>query len=164
VTRRLVIGIGNPGRGDDGAGREAARRLALRRDAGIETRECRGEATELMDAWCGASDVILVDACRGAGPIGSVHAFAAEDALRLARLRHASTHSLGVAAAVGLARALGSLPARLVIYAIEAGATDVGPRLSPEVDRGVQEVVDLVVRDSECQPCDGRSPSGAPAR
>ncbi len=157
MTRRLVIGIGNPERGDDGAGRQVARRLAVRCHDGIETCECGGEATELMDTWSGAEDVVLVDACRGAGPRGSVHRFGPEDALRLARLRHASTHSLGVAAAIGLARALGSLPKRLVIYAIEAGATDEGCGLSPEVDRGVHEVVDLVMRDSECQPCDARS-------
>jgi hydrogenase maturation protease len=148
VTQRLVIGIGNLGRGDDGAGREVARRLAVRCEGEIETRECSGEATSLMDAWADASDVVLVDACRGAGPGGSVHRFGPDDALRLARLRHASTHSLGVAAAIGLARALGSLPKRLSIYAIEAGATDEGCGLSPEVDRGVQEVVDVVMRAS----------------
>jgi hydrogenase maturation protease len=151
VTRRLVIGIGNPERGDDGAGREVARRLAARGDCAFETYECGGEATSLMDTWAGAAEVVLVDACRGAGPLGSVHSFGPDDALRLARLRHASTHSLGVAAAIGLARALGSLPKRLVIHAIEAGATGEGGGLTPEVDRGVQEVVDLVMQDSRCQ-------------
>jgi hydrogenase maturation protease len=165
VTHRLVIGIGNPGRGDDGAGREVARRLALRCDDEVETRECDGCATSLMDAWAGASDVVLVDACRGAGPRGSVHSFGPADVLRLAGLRHASSHSLGVAAAIGLARALGSLPRRLVIHAIEAGSTGEGEGLSPEVDRGVQEVVDLVVQDSRCEPCDiDSTPSGAPLR
>jgi len=153
VTRRLVIGIGNPERGDDGAGREVARRLAAWSDCGFETYECGGEATSLMDAWAGASEVVLVDACRGAGTRGSVHSFGPEDALRLTRLRHASTHSLGVAAAIGLARALGSLPKRLVIHAIEAGATGDGAGLSPEVDRGVQEVVNLVMQDFGCEPC-----------
>jgi hydrogenase maturation protease len=157
VTRRLVIGIGNPERGDDGAGREVARRLAARGDCPFETRECVGDATSLMDIWAGASEVVLVDACRGAGPGGSVHSFGPDDALRLARLRHASTHSLGVAAAIGLARALGSLPKRLVVHAIEAGATDEGVGLSPEVDRGVQEVVDLVMQDSRCESCDRRA-------
>jgi hydrogenase maturation protease len=160
VTHRLLIGIGNPERGDDGAGREVARRLAVRCEGEIETLECSGEATSLMEAWAGASDVVLVDACRGAGPRGSVHRFEPDDALRLARLRHASTHSMGVAAAIGLARALGSLPERLFIYAIEAGATGEGCGLSPEVDRGVQEVVDRVMQDSRCQPGDAHAPKG----
>ena len=146
--RRLLIGIGNPDRGDDGAGREVAARLRARKDCTLEVRASCGEATSLMNAWHGFDDVTLVDACRGAGPRGSVHSFGPDDALRLARLRHASTHSLGVAAAIGLARALGSLPKRLSIYAIEAGATDEGCGLSPEVDRGVREVVDVVMRAS----------------
>jgi hydrogenase maturation protease len=64
----------------------------------------------------------------------------------VATLQHASTHSLGVAAAVGLARALGTLPSRLVIYAIEARHSLVGEDLSPEVDRAVDEVVALVMQ------------------
>ena len=148
MTRPLLIGIGNPARGDDAAGREVAQRLAGRRDCAFEIRECGGDAAALIDAWAGRDEVALVDACRGAGPAGSVHSFGADDVLRLARLRHASSHALGVAAAIGLSRALGSLPKRLVIHAIEAGASAHGCGLSPEVDRGVQELVDLVVRDS----------------
>jgi hydrogenase maturation protease len=143
-----VIGVGNPDGGDDGAGRAVARRLASRNDCGLVVRECSGEATSLMSAWTGFDDVVVVDACQGAGPPGSVHRFAADQAARVATLQHASTHSLGVAAAIGLARALGSLPVRLVIYAIEARHAREGAGLSPEVDRGVQQVVALVMQDA----------------
>jgi hydrogenase maturation protease len=91
--------------------------------------------------------VVLVDACRGAGPSGSVHRIGPEDVDRVARLQHASTHSLGVAAALGLARALGALPSRLVIYAIEAGPSREGEGLSAEVARAVHEVVALVLQE-----------------
>jgi hydrogenase maturation protease len=148
VTRRLVIGLGNPDRGDDGAGRAVARRLAARRDRGLEVRECSGETTALMDAWTGFDDVTLVDACRGAGLPGSVFRFGTDDVGRVATLQHASTHSLGVAAAVGLAGALGALPSRLVIYAIEAQRSAHGEGLSPEVDRAVDEVVASVMHDA----------------
>jgi len=145
--RRLLIGVGNPDRGDDGAGRAVARRLAARDDCEFEVRECSGEATSLMDAWGGFDEVVLVDACRGAGPSGSVHRIGPEDVDRVARLQHASTHSLGVAAALGLARALGALPSRLVIYAIEAGPSREGEGLSAEVARAVHEVVALVLQE-----------------
>ena len=145
---RVVIGVGNPYAGDDGAGRAVARRLIGRNDCALEVRECSGEATSLMSEWTGFDDVVLVDACRGAGPPGSVHRFGPDDVERVARLQHASTHSLGVAAAIGLARALGTLPSRLVIYAIEAGHAREGEGLSPEVDHGVHEVVALVMQDA----------------
>jgi hydrogenase maturation protease len=145
---RVLIGVGNPYAGDDGAGRAVARRLIDRKDCAFEVRECAGEATSLMSAWTGCDDVVLVDACRGAGPPGSVHRIGPGELDRLACLQHASTHSLGVAAAIGLARALGTLPGRLVIHAIEAGHASDGEGLSPEVDRAVDEVVALVMQDS----------------
>ena len=146
--RRLLIGVGNPIRGDDGAGRAVARLVASRSDCGLVARECTGEATSLMNAWTGFDEVVLVDACRGAGPPGSVHRFGPDDVERMARLQHASTHSVGVAAAIGLARALGALPFRLVIYAIEAQDSTDGEALSPEVDHAVHQVVALVMHDA----------------
>ncbi len=44
-----------------------------------------------------------------------------------------STHGLGLAEAVELARALGQLPPRTIVYAIEADAFDAGAPLSPAV-------------------------------
>jgi hydrogenase maturation protease len=148
VGHRLLIGVGNPLRGDDGAGRAVARRLAARNDCALVVRESSGEATSLMNEWTGFDDVVVVDACRGAGSPGSVHNFGPEELGRVATLQHASTHSLGVAAAIGLARALGTLPSRLVIHAIEAGHCREGKGLSPEVDRAVDEVVALVMQDA----------------
>ena len=145
---RLLIGVGNPDRGDDGAGTAVARQLLGRNDCAFEVRECTGEATSLICAWTGFDDVILVDACRGAGPPGSIHRIGPDDVERLARLQHASTHSLGVAAAIGLARVIGTLPRRLVIYAIEARHFSDGTGLSEEVDHAVHEVVALVMQDA----------------
>jgi len=153
----VVIGIGNPDRGDDGVGRVLARRLRARAASGIQVRECDGEATGLMTAWEGAEVVVLVDACRGAGPPGSIHTFEATEieASGSGVLRHASTHSFGVAAAIGLARALVRLPPRLVLYAIEGRSFREGAGLSPEAERAVDEVVTLLVR---------RFPGGEPRR
>jgi len=159
---RLLIGVGNPDRGDDGAGRAVARRLMGRDDCAFEVRESSGEATALINAWTGFDDVVLVDACRGAGPPGSVHRIAPDDAERIGTLQHASTHSLGVAAAIGLARALGALPSRLVIYTIEAGHSREGEGLSPEADHAVHEVVALVMRDAHRWP--SASAAGSPGR
>jgi len=144
---RLLVGVGNRDRGDDAAGREVARRLLVGGPPGFDVRECKGEATALMEAWAGYDDVVLVDACRAGGAPGTVHRIGPEDTAGMATLRHASTHSLGVAAAIGLARALGTVPRRLVVYAIEAGHAREGAGLSPEVERAVEEVVAAIRRD-----------------
>jgi hydrogenase maturation protease len=94
-----------------------------------------------MDAWRGFDDVVVVDACRGAGPPGSVHRLGADELARLPGLASRSTHAFGVQAAVGLARALGTLPRRLEIQAIEGSRFDTGARLSRAARRGVDAVV-----------------------
>jgi hydrogenase maturation protease len=150
--RRLVVGVGNPDAADDGAGIAVARLLSRRNDcARLATCICTGEATAIMDAWTGFDDVVVVDACRGAGAPGSVHTFTPGDLDRYAAVearRYGSTHGLGVATAVGLARALGTLPSRLVIHAIEGRHFGVGEPLSPEVDHAVHALVALLVQRS----------------
>jgi hydrogenase maturation protease len=96
----------------------------------------------------GYDDVVLVDACRGAGPPGTLLRISAAEAERGSTLSHASTHSFGVSAAIGLARALGSLPRRLVVYGIEARHSCEGEGLSPQVGRAVDELVDRLTRRS----------------
>jgi hydrogenase maturation protease len=145
---RLVIGVGNPDRGDDGAGREVARRLAARGDPRLEVLEASGEASSLIAAWSGFDDVVLVDACRGAGAPGSIHRLSPEDVERTATLECVSTHGFGVAAAVGLARAFHTLPGRLVVYAVEAGHARTGEGVSPEVERAVRTLVARLGRAS----------------
>jgi hydrogenase maturation protease len=142
-----VVGVGNPGRGDDAAGREVARRLRMREPSGLDIQECEGDATSLLSAWEGAQEVVVVDACQGAGSPGHVHAFEAADVERLGARRGVSTHGLGVAEAVGLARALGRLPPHLVIYAIEGSDFGVGSALTPPVDRAVDEVVAWLLQE-----------------
>jgi hydrogenase maturation protease len=102
-----------------------------------------------MEAWTGFDDVVLVDACHGAGPPGSIHRLSPAELERLAcgePRRYESTHGFGVSEAIALARALGTLPSDLVIYAIEGGHFQDGKGLSQDVDRAVQELVALLVQ------------------
>jgi len=166
-ARRVVIGVGNPDAGDDGAGRLVARLLRDRdRRAplpGLAVREGTGEATALMEAWAGFDDVVVVDACLGAGEPGSVHRFEAHELERLTSLRprqHGSTHGFGVATAIDLARALGTLPGRLVVHAIEGRRFLTGEPLSAEVERAAHELAALLVQGGppsqvELRSCDG---------
>jgi hydrogenase maturation protease len=55
-----------------------------------------------------------------------------------------STHALGVAEAVGLARALGCLPGRLIAYAVEGENFAPGAGVSPAVAAAVEEVATRV--------------------
>lgn len=137
--KRLVIGVGNPGRGDDGAGLEVAGRVrsahALRRD---------NSSYELIDLWEGADEVILVDAAHSGAPAGTIHRIEANEERMPGGMLATSTHSVGVAETVELARILGRLPPRLLIYGIEVSDVTVGGLLSPEVERAIDELVEVI--------------------
>ena len=62
-------------------------------------------------------------------------------------LQRSSTHLLGVAEAVELARALGRLPARTVVYGIEGASFDTGAALSPEAAAAVEVVAAAIRRE-----------------
>lgn len=134
--KRLVIGVGNPTRGDDAAGLEVARRLRT-----VPATEQVGGSLELMDLWSQADDVVIVDAARSGAPVGTVHRFDAAAQRLPATTLATSTHSIGVSQAVELARALKRLPPSLTVYGIEVGDLSPGAGLSPEVSASIDRLV-----------------------
>jgi hydrogenase maturation protease len=136
----LILGCGNRQRGDDGAGILAAERLHA---LGIAAQVCSAEPSELMDAWSGVQDVILIDAVVTGAAAGAVHVWDAQSLPAFATSA-GSTHGLGVAQAIELARALDCLPARLRVYGIEGKQFEIGSPVSPEVERAVEEVVQRI--------------------
>jgi hydrogenase maturation protease len=136
----ILIGVGNAWRGDDGAGLAVARRVRELSPAGVEVREVEGDATALVEAWSGAEGVVVVDAAQSGALPGTVRRFDARARPLPARSLRSSTHAFGVSDAVELARALDRLPARLDVYAIEGASFTAGERLSPAVERAVDEL------------------------
>ena len=148
-----VIGVGSP-HGDDAVGIAVAERLAgtLPADVEILARDRPGLdlALDLRDA----DAVVIVDAVRaGEGPPGSVCRVAPD---RLASRRELSSHALGVADALALAKALGTLPPRLGIVGIEAG-TARGDALSSAVAAALPRACDEVRRALNDLSARGRS-------
>jgi len=133
MSERLVIGIGNPDRGDDAAGVRVAR--SVHRGRVIEWADC----SVLMDLWDRVDDVIVVDAMRSGLPPGSVCRFDAGLEPLPARA-FPSSHSFGLAETVELARSLDRLPGRLIIYAIEVSDLSIGAELSDDVAEAVERL------------------------
>jgi hydrogenase maturation protease len=138
-VRRLVIGVGNPMRGDDGAGPEVARRVTS-----VEGYRGATGSYELMDVWEGADEVIIVDAARSGSEPGTIHRFDAQDGPLPAGVIGASTHSIGVAEVIEMARSLERLPERLFVYGIEISDLTPGSELSQTVERAVTALVDEI--------------------
>jgi len=137
----LIIGLGNPDRGDDAAGRAVAARLKARVPSDMRVIESGGEATALLALFGEMDEVILVDAAMSGAAPGTVERFEAHEAPLPAARFGVSTHGFGLAEAIELARALGQLPRRCVVYAIEGRSFALGDPLSPNVETAVDAVV-----------------------
>ena len=137
----LVIGIGTELRGDDAAGLEAVRRLGADDEDGIELALHPGDALELLELWRGAPAVLLVDAVRSGSAPGTMHRFEVGTQPLDCSIRLCSSHAVGVAEAVELARVLGRLPPRLVIYGIEAVGFQPGTGLRDPVAASLPRLV-----------------------
>jgi len=140
----LILGCGSRQRGDDAAGLLVAERL---RAIGVAAEEYSGEVSDLIEAWTGANDVVVIDAVVSGAPAGTVHVW---DGQRLPTFATSaeSTHGLGVAQAIKLAHSLGRLPQRLRVYGIEGQRFEIGTGISPEVQRGVEEVVQQIAGEA----------------
>ena len=162
--RFLVVGIGNPQRGDDGAGRAVVAWLRGRLPEAVELAVQDGNAVGLFDGFAGAAAIWLVDACVSGRAPGTLQRFDAVAAPLPEALRSCSTHGLGPAQAIELARALGQLPGRCRVHVIEGAEFAPGAGLSPAVAAAVPDVGQGVVLR---QDGDGRTallPSGGEQR
>jgi hydrogenase maturation protease len=143
----LLIGIGNPDRGDDAAGLEVARRVRQATSpAEVTVRELAGDQLTLIDEWAGASEVYVVDAVCSGGVPGTVYQFNAANALT-ERFHHRGTHMFSLADVMELARALGRLPGQLTGYGIEGASFAIGDGLSKEAAAAVDKVASLLLND-----------------
>jgi hydrogenase maturation protease len=106
--------------------------------------ECAGEATALLEAWQGETTVVVVDAMSSGSPAGTVRRLDATQGPLGAELFRGSSHGLGVAEAVELARSLDRLPPSLVIFGIEGTEFGLGTRLSFPVECAVREAALLI--------------------
>jgi hydrogenase maturation protease len=128
-----LIGIGNDLRGDDAAGLLVARAARRRGHGGIEIVEAGGEPIDLLAAWEGAAAAVVADAVASGGEPGAVHRLDVASGPLPAPFASPSTHALGLAEAVELARALERLPGRLVVFGIEGTSFTAGAAPAPAV-------------------------------
>jgi hydrogenase maturation protease len=161
-ARRLVIGIGNPDRGDDGIGPTVARGLRARAPAGVEVLEADGEATALVELLAGADVAWLVDAAVSGAPPGTIRRLDPVAAPLPRSLFAVSSHGLGLTEAVELSRALDSLPRRLVVFAIEGAEFAPGARLTPAVAAAAVEVEARLLGEIEAERALPQGPAPTP--
>ena len=141
----VIVGVGNLLRRDDGAGIVAARRLRTVLPSAVRVCESAAEVRELLELLSSCRCAFLIDAACGI-PAGQVLRIDAH-AQTLPAAPSTSSHALTLAQILDLGRALGQLPARLILYGIGETAFGMGEGISPVVDSGVAEVVNRIVAE-----------------
>jgi hydrogenase maturation protease len=135
----LVIGIGNPDRGDDAVGWAVASAIAEICDTAVSS----GGPAGLIDLWRDRSRVVLVDAVRGEGTPGEmIIVDLLSSPLPVAAV--SSSHGMGPIEAVELARALDALPESLTLVGIEGKRFDHSSGLSVEARRGAAQAIEVI--------------------
>jgi hydrogenase maturation protease len=134
----LVVGVGNDLRGDDGIGPAVARRVRGEREE-ARVAVLLGDAADLVELMRGEERVVIIDAVACAGQVGRIHRVDASGGWEGPRQQDASTHALGVAEAIELARTLRCLPPRVIVLGIEGARFGIGEEPSPEV-RAVEDL------------------------
>ncbi len=141
---KLVIGVGNPDRGDDAVGLAVARTVRDAAPRGVTVKDLDGDQLMLLDVWEDADEVYVVDAVCSGGQPGATYRFDATRPLD-ARFRQRGTHSFSLAEVIELARTLRRLPARLAGYGIEGASFALGAGLSPEAEAAAQAVASQIL-------------------
>ena len=147
MTPTLIIGIGHPDRGDDAVGRVVAARLRAHVAVRVDVLETDGEAAKLLDLFEGRDNVIIVDAGLSGGKPGTIHRLDAAAAPLPRPMFAMSSHAIGLVESIELARTLGRLPRRCLVFAIEAERFTLGEGLSGEVAAAAESVVGRVLAE-----------------
>lgn len=148
----IVVGIGNPYRGDDAAGWAVIDALEKRK-ASLHLCKQRGDVAELMDVFASHSHVYLVDACTGLDHSASWRRIEVHQELLTIANTQTSTHALSVAQAVALAKNLDILPQKLIVYAIVGHHFHMSSQLSPSVSKAIDEVAEALLKEEEIKAC-----------
>lgn len=145
----LVVGVGNPTRGDDGIGPAVIEAIRAESDLDdVETMVAAGDLSDLVVTWTSDQHVVIVDAMVGGGPPGTtVMIDGLRDPLPEAD-RPLSSHGFGLVDTVQLARILGRLPSSLTIVAVQVGETDHLAPLTESACNAVAEVVATITAAS----------------
>jgi hydrogenase maturation protease len=116
----LIIGLGNPLRGDDGVGVHVAQMLAeTPLPDGVEVVDGGTQGLGIVNLLEGRRRVILIDAADVGRAAGEFVRFELDEARLIGENRHLSVHSAGLRDALLLAQALKMLPPRVTVFGVQ---------------------------------------------
>ncbi len=150
MNETLVLGLGNPWRGDDGLGPAVIRWLQVRGlPPDVVAVDGGTPGLELVLTLAGYRRALIVDAANLGRTPGEWMRFTPAQARLRADGARLSVHAAGLAEALALGEALGTLPEEVVIFGVQPAGLDWQPGLSAEAEAVVPIVGQAVLQELE---------------
>lgn len=140
----LITGIGSP-HGDDQVGWEIAKLIQKRNSDFVDVRLAR-TPDDLLDWMEGMKQLVICDACQGAGDIGSYHHWEWPSD-QLETMKWSGTHNISLPIVLALAEELGRLPTSVRIWGVEIAQTQPGRSISVSVEAGAVFVAETICQE-----------------
>jgi hydrogenase maturation protease len=149
VRANLILGLGNPLRGDDGVGVYVARQLLKDRlPDEVEVADGGTQGLGLVTLLQGRKRAIVVDAVDMGRLPGEFVRFALEEVRLLAKEEgRFSVHEAGLREALLLAQALDMLPEEVVVFGVQPADVEWEAGLSPDVKAALPDLVEAVLEE-----------------
>jgi len=152
MLKPLLVGIGNPFRGDDAVGLEVARSLESILGNALDVIYCEGDPVDLLDLWSDRDQVFLIDAVTtGTKSIGFLHCFHPLKEPIPASLSSSSTHLIDINQVIELGKALGSIPKMITLFGIESRDFSLEEGISSSLKKQLDSISQTI--EKEIQAC-----------
>lgn len=146
--RCLVLGLGNPLRGDDGVGPRVVAELRRRGlPDGVAAVDGGTGGLDLLHLLEGWERAVIVDAALLGRNPGEFVRFTPEEAHPVGSLVSLSSHTAGLADALALAHALGQKLPDIIIYGVQPERMDWEEGLSPAVEAALPRLVEEILAE-----------------
>lgn len=149
----IIVGIGNPYRGDDAAGWAVIDGLKETVGSAIKLEKQQGDIAILIDIFAHHKSVYLVDACQSGGLVGAWQRIDVHQQPIREDNSQTSTHGFSLSQAISLAENLDQLPNKLILYAINGAHYSISDALSPPVARSIDSVIMAILNEEDIQSC-----------
>jgi len=141
----VILGVGNLLLRDEGVGVHLIRRLReMEIGEGVELVEGGTSILDFLARMEDVSKLIIVDALKLGGRPGRTYKICVDDSLLKGGKNITSLHQLGIVETLALTKKMGKLPPTVII-GIEPREIAYGLELSPEIERELEKMVNLIL-------------------
>lgn len=147
MYKLMVVGIGNYILQDEGVGVHAINRL-LEMDLpqGVELVDGGTHSYDLVDFFCQAENLIIIDAMQAGGEPGTMYRAPLEELGLRPQENCTSLHEMHFIEAVKMVNLMGHFP-QITVFGVEPEIIDWGLELTPRVAENLPRLLELVVEE-----------------